>query len=67
VLGPKLSITAAREERLIHEPTGIEVVATIHPSAILRAPQAAGRDALRSQLLEDLRRALQLAGADHGR
>jgi uracil-DNA glycosylase len=67
VLGRKLSITAAREQRLVHEASGIEVVATIHPSAILRAPQAAGRDALRSQLLEDLRRAVRLAGHDRRR
>jgi uracil-DNA glycosylase family 4 len=67
VLGRKLSITAAREERVLHEPSGIAVVATVHPSAILRAPDAAGRDALRSQLLADLRRAARLAGRDRER
>lgn len=61
VLGRKLSISAARGEALLHEPTGTAVLATYHPSAILRVPDEAGRDALRADLLADLRRARKLA------
>jgi DNA polymerase len=62
VLGRKLSITAARDgPRLEHAPTGATIVASVHPSAILRVPDEAARDALREQLLEDLRRAARLA------
>jgi uracil-DNA glycosylase family protein len=61
VLGRRMSIGAARESTLEHEPTGIAVVATYHPSAVLRVPDAAAREALRGQLLDDLARAQRLA------
>jgi DNA polymerase len=61
VLGRKMSITAAREAGLIHEPTGIRVLATYHPSAVLRVPDEAAKDELRAQLLADLRRARRWA------
>jgi DNA polymerase len=40
---------------------GIAVVATIHPSAILRATAGSGRDAAHDRLVDDLRRASDLA------
>ena len=61
VLGRRLSIGAAREATLVHEPTGIAVLATYHPSAVLRVPDAVARDALRTELLQDLQRAQRLA------
>lgn len=62
VVGRRLSIAAARGETLTHAATGVPVVATIHPSAILRAPDAATRTGLRAQLADDLRRAAKAAG-----
>jgi uracil-DNA glycosylase len=53
--------------RGVHEPTGIDVVATYHPSAVLRVPDAPAREALRGQLLEDLERARRLASARRSR
>lgn len=66
VLGRRMSIGEARESTLLHGPTGIAVVATYHPSAVLRVPDATARDALRQQLLEDLARARQLASRKRG-
>lgn len=67
VLGRRLSIGEARGTALTHEPSGTVVVATYHPSAVLRVPDAAAREALRGQLLEDLVRARQLASGKGGR
>lgn len=61
VVGRRLPIAAAREEELVDATGLIPVVATIHPSAILRAPDDATRTTLRAQLLDDLRRAARLA------
>ena len=60
VVGEKLSIIAARE-RVLVSPEGVPIVATYHPSAVLRAPQPEQRDQLRRVLLADLKRALGLA------
>lgn len=61
VLGRRVSIAQAREqERRLA--SGMPVVATYHPSAILRAPDEAAREKLRSTLLADLRRAARLSG-----
>jgi uracil-DNA glycosylase family protein len=67
VLGRKLSIAAARGEPLAHDPSGAPVVATFHPSAILRAPDDAARAGLRAQLLEDLQRASKLVRRERKR
>jgi DNA polymerase len=67
VLGRRLSIAEARETALLHEPTGTVVLATYHPSAVLRVPDAAAREALRGQLLDDLRRARMLASRTRGK
>jgi uracil-DNA glycosylase family protein len=62
VLGRKLSIAAARTARAVrHEPSGAPVVATFHPSAVLRAPDEAARAELRTTMLRDLKRAARLA------
>jgi uracil-DNA glycosylase family protein len=60
VVGEKLAITAARE-RVLVSPEGIPVIATYHPSAVLRAPAPEQKDQLRRVLLADLKRALGLA------
>jgi len=60
VVGEKLAITAARE-RVLVSPEGIPVIATYHPSAVLRAPVPEQKDQLRRVLLADLKRALGLA------
>jgi DNA polymerase len=60
VIGEKLAITAARE-RVLVSPEGIPVIATYHPSAVLRAPAPEQKDQLRRVLLADLKRALGLA------
>ena len=65
VVGRRLSIAAAREQELVHAASPIPVVATIHPSAILRAPDDSTRTALRAQLLDDLRHAARLARRRH--
>ena len=67
VLGRRISIAEAREASLLHEPTGTVVLATYHPSAVLRVPDAAAREALRGQLLGDLRRARSLASRKRGK
>ena len=60
VFGRKITITEARE-RALANPEGIPIVATYHPSAILRAPDHAAREKLRATLLADLRRAAKMA------
>ena len=62
VLERRVSITAAREASLVHPATDIPVVATYHPSAVLRGPDSDARARLRAQLLADLKRARRLAG-----
>jgi uracil-DNA glycosylase family protein len=66
VLGRKLSITVARTSQLVHEPSGTPVVATYHPSAVLRVPDHGARVALRAALLADLQQAAQIAASDGG-
>jgi uracil-DNA glycosylase family protein len=53
--GKTLSIDTARHQELLH-PSGARVLATYHPSAILRA-EGERADELRSILIADLRRA----------
>ena len=61
ILGRRLAIVEARgrEPQL---PSGTPVVATYHPSAVLRAPDEASRVKLRATLLADLKRAGRIAG-----
>ena len=60
IVGERLAIASAREQALADE-DGIPVVATYHPSALLRAPAQEEKDALRRAVLTDLERALRLA------
>jgi uracil-DNA glycosylase family protein len=66
VMGKKLSITGARTSELVHEPSGVAVVATYHPSAVLRVPDHDARVTLRAALLADLERAARIAGLAGG-
>ena len=67
VIGRRMSIAEAREASLSHEPSGTVVLATYHPSAVLRGPDAAVREALRRHMLGDLRRARSLASRKRGK
>jgi DNA polymerase len=60
VYGARISITQARS-RTLASPQGTPIVATYHPSAVLRAPDHDARTALRKTLLADLKRAVKLA------
>ena len=60
ILGERLAIVVARE-RTLAAPEGIPMVATYHPSALLRAPAQEEKDLLRRTVLGDLRRAVKLA------
>ena len=61
ILGRRLAIAEARG-RALQLPSGTPVVATYHPSAVLRAPDEASRVKLRATLLADLKRAGGIAG-----
>ncbi len=58
VYGRKISIAEARTHPLVNA-QGTPIVATYHPSAILRAPDHDAREKLRATLVADLRRAAQ--------
>ena len=60
VHGRKITITDARA-RTLATVEGTPIVATYHPSAILRAPDAEARAKLRETLIADLVRAAKLA------
>ncbi|HET7202965.1 MAG TPA: UdgX family uracil-DNA binding protein [Steroidobacteraceae bacterium] len=61
VLARRMSITVARAATLVHEPTGIPVLATYHPSAVLRVPDEIARAELRAKVLADLKAARRIA------
>ena len=65
VYGKKIAIAEARTRRL-ENPQGTPILATYHPSAILRAPEHDARAKLRATLVADLKRAAQMA-AEPGR
>ena len=60
IVNRKISITEARTTALDHE-SGAHVVATYHPSAVLRAPEKPRRDELYEFLVADLKRAYRMA------
>ena len=60
VYGSRISITEARSRKL-EDPAGTPILATYHPSAILRAPDHEARAKLRATLVADLQRAAQRA------
>ena len=57
----RLGVAAARDTPLVH-PSGARIVATYHPSAVLRAPDEQARAATFEALAYDLRNARALAG-----
>jgi uracil-DNA glycosylase family protein len=59
VLGRKVAVGAARARTLTHG-SGAQVVATYHPSAVLRAPDETSRAELYGYLVADLKRAWDL-------
>ena len=59
VLGQRVTLRDARKESL-RLPDGTPVIATFHPSALLRAPDASTREELTRAVLADLRRAAAL-------
>ena len=61
VLGPDTRVTETAG-RLIESDLAAMVVATIHPSAVLRARGSEARDALRSRLVGDLRLVAKAGG-----
>jgi len=60
LFGAKFRITRERGKVLEH-PLARTVIATLHPSAILRAPDVAARDAGRASLVSDLKLAARHA------
>jgi len=60
VLGKRMTISAAREAT-IELPNGARLIATYHPSAILRAPDEARKEELKHTLRSDLVKAKKLA------
>jgi DNA polymerase len=56
----KIAIAEARTRKLA-DPSGTPIVATYHPSAILRVPDADAKEKLRATLRGDLKRAARLA------
>jgi DNA polymerase len=61
VHGRRIAIADARSQKLATG-DGTPIVATYHPSAILRVPDADARAKLRAALVADLERAAKLAG-----
>jgi len=60
VLRRRITISASRGEALT-SPEGFRTFVTIHPSAILRIPDPANREAERHRFADDLRRAARTA------
>ena len=58
--GKRIPVSTAREDELVH-PTGAALIATYHPSALLRAIEPEQRDKLYRLLVSDLRRAREAA------
>jgi uracil-DNA glycosylase family protein len=60
VHGGKIAIAEARTRKL-QDPHGTPIVATYHPSAVLRVPDDEAKAKLRATLLADLKRAKRMA------
>ena len=60
VMGRRITITEARATPSLRNAEGVRVVATYHPSAVLRAPDEERRQELFDFLVADLRRAAKL-------
>ena len=62
VMGKRVAVGESRGKDLRHA-SGAHVVATYHPSALLRAPDEDARDTLERALVADVKRAARLADA----
>ena len=62
LLGPTFRITASRGQALPDTGLASTVVATVHPSSILRVPDPTDRSKARAVFTSDLRVAADLAG-----
>jgi DNA polymerase len=60
VYGGKIAIAQARTRKL-QDPRGTPIVATYHPSAVLRVPDDEAKAKLRATLLADLKRAKRMS------
>jgi DNA polymerase len=60
LVGRRMTLTAGRESMLLR-PDGTRIIATYHPSAVLRAPDSDRRQELRAILRDDLKLALKIA------
>ena len=59
VLGRSVGVGAARSQTLVRGNDDLPVIATYHPSALLRAPDPQAAARLRKAVLDDLKRAWQ--------
>ena len=66
LLGASFKLTAARGRVLEQQIGGAAVVATIHPSAVLRAPDHEARDAAFASLVADLKVATRAGSVGKG-
>ena len=60
VMGKRITITEARATPALRNAEGVRVVATYHPSAVLRAPDEDRGQELHGFLVADLRRAAKM-------
>ncbi len=63
VYGGRIAIAQARTRKL-QDPHGTPIVATYHPSAVLRVPDDAAKAKLRATRVADLKRAARLARSE---
>lgn len=63
ILGRDIRVSEDHGE--VFEWEGFRVIPTLHPSAALRAPEAEDRRRIRQQIVDDLRKARELAKGDH--
>lgn len=61
LLGPQFRVTRSRGQ-VVEGPAGSSVVATVHPSSVLRAPDADTRRSQRAAFVDDLRMVAGLLG-----
>jgi DNA polymerase len=65
VLGRSVGVGVARSQTLVRGNDGLPVMATYHPSALLRAPDQQAAARLRKAVLDDLKRAWQRSLGPH--
>lgn len=54
VMGPAFRVSRQRGE-ILHSPLGVPVIATVHPSSILRAPDDSSREVAMAAFVSDLK------------